>query len=229
MRVEVDEQENVVNAVFGTTPTVHQAWANVMAKVQGIATRDKNTTQGFNFRGIDAVMNVVGPILREEGVFVVPIQSNLQDERFTTARGTIMRGVTVQVAFAVYGPQGDHFVGEVMGEAADSGDKATPKAHSVAFRTFLLQALCIPTDEPDPDSETYDRGTVEEQKPLDPNAAMAPAERKKAEEFAKNAGYDFYEVAAELLPDVEREKITNGQARGICAEILDLKKLKVKA
>ena len=39
----------------------------------------------------------------------------------------------------------------------DSGDKATPKAMSVAFRIALLQALALPTDEPDPDSYAYER------------------------------------------------------------------------
>jgi hypothetical protein len=43
----------------------------------------------------------------------------------------------------------------------DSGDKATAKAMSVAYRTALLQVLCLPTDEPDPDSHTYERAPVE--------------------------------------------------------------------
>jgi hypothetical protein len=38
----------------------------------------------------------------------------------------------------------------------DSGDKAAAKAHSIALRTFLLQVLALPTDEPDPDSFTYE-------------------------------------------------------------------------
>ena len=39
----------------------------------------------------------------------------------------------------------------------DVGDKGTPKAMSVAYRIVLLQMLCIPTDEPDPDSQSYER------------------------------------------------------------------------
>lgn len=44
----------------------------------------------------------------------------------------------------------------------DSGDKATAKAMSVAFRTALLQALCLPTDEIDPDAESYERSSAED-------------------------------------------------------------------
>jgi hypothetical protein len=45
----------------------------------------------------------------------------------------------------------------VPGEAFDSGDKATAKAMSVAFRIALLQGLSLPTDETDPDAQTYER------------------------------------------------------------------------
>jgi hypothetical protein len=38
---------------------------------------------------------------------------------------------------------------------------------SVAFRTALLQALCLPTDEPDPDEHVYERATVVDLSTLD--------------------------------------------------------------
>jgi len=41
----------------------------------------------------------------------------------------------------------------------DSGDKATAKAMSVAFRTALLQSLSLPTDEVDPDATSYERSS----------------------------------------------------------------------
>jgi hypothetical protein len=44
----------------------------------------------------------------------------------------------------------------VASEAFDSGDKATAKAMSVALRTFLLQAFMLPTDDKDPDADTYE-------------------------------------------------------------------------
>ena len=55
------------------------------------------------------------------------------------------------------GVDGSTLTATVAAEAWDTGDKATPKAMSVAFRTALLQALALPTDEPDPDSHTYVR------------------------------------------------------------------------
>jgi hypothetical protein len=53
---------------------------------------------------------------------------------------------------------GSYLEATVAAEALDYGDKATPKSMSVAFRTALLQALALPTDEADPDTQTYETG-----------------------------------------------------------------------
>ena len=140
------------------TPSVVQALTAVMTDVQSISKDSRNTQQNFNFRGIDAVVNAVGPVLRKHGVVVVPVDADYTEERYATKTGTQMRGVTATIRFRFYGPAGDYIDAAALGEAADAGDKAVPKAHSVAYRTLLLQALCIPTDEPDPDAEAHERG-----------------------------------------------------------------------
>lgn len=152
--------------------TVFEAWSKVMDEVQSISKDSRNRTQNFNFRGIDAVMNAVGPSLRRHGVSVVPSALEESSERYETSpkeghsRGTQMVNRVVKVAFTVYGPNGDSFTGSAYGEAADSGDKAVSKAHSVAYRTFLLQALTIPTDEVDPDSHSHERSAPERSRPM---------------------------------------------------------------
>ncbi len=60
----------------------------VMNEVQGLAKKDKNTAQGFNFRGIDAVMNAVGPALRKAGGFIVPRVVERTDTVGQTAKGS---------------------------------------------------------------------------------------------------------------------------------------------
>ena len=170
--------------------TVHEAWNDVMRDVQAIRKDSRNAQQGFNFRGIDAVMNAVGPALREHGVTIVPNSVEAKHRDFTTAKGTTMHEAIVTVGYSVIGPDGQGFTGQSVGEAADAGDKATSKAMSVAYRTFLLQALTIPTDEPDPDETITDRGTP------DPHAEQGwdSAEQREAE-FAALA------ARAKALPD----------------------------
>lgn len=137
--------------------TVHQALSKVMAEVQAVRKSSKNQAQRFNFRGIDAVMNAVGPALRKHGVTILPEDVEVHRSNGTTANGKQTAEVVVKVTYRVYGPAGDSIHGKVAAEAMDFGDKAIAKAMSVAYRTFLLQALTIPTDEPDPDSESYER------------------------------------------------------------------------
>lgn len=142
---------------IGDKPSVVQALSAVMADVQAVGKTGRNTQQNYNFRGVDAVVNAVGPALRAHGVVVVPIAESVEYETYSTSKGTTMKSCVVRVRFVFHGPAGDTIEAVAYGESSDSGDKSTPKAHSVAFRTALLQALCIPTDEPDPDESSHER------------------------------------------------------------------------
>lgn len=144
-----------------TQLSIAQAMTAIMKEVGAIAKKDKNTSQGFNFRGIDSVVNAVSPALQKYGVIVVP---TVDDYEYTTVEigrnRTAMGHVKVIVTYTFIGSNGDSIKATVAGEAMDSGDKATAKAMSVAFRTALLQALALPTDEPDPDSQSYERSSA---------------------------------------------------------------------
>lgn len=138
--------------------TAAEIIVKVMEDVQSLAKKDKNTQQGFNFRGIDAVMNVVGPALRKHGGFIMPLVDKIQYDTAASRNGGTLNIARVTVSYAVYGQNGpdDVIMGSAFAEAFDSGDKATAKAMSVAYRTFLLQLLCLPTDERDPDEDSYE-------------------------------------------------------------------------
>lgn len=138
-------------------PMIYAKMAEVMTAVQVVKKEDRNEHQRFMFRGIDAVMNAVGPVLREKGVIVVPTILDVAYDKVHTTQNKPATACRVQVDYTFWAEDGSNLSVSVAGEAWDSGDKATPKAMSVAFRTALLQALCLPTDEPDPDSQTYEQ------------------------------------------------------------------------
>lgn len=148
---------------------VHEALSAVMADVQAVGKNDRNTEQGWSFRGVDAVVNAVGPALRKHGVTVVPkvLASDRRDivTRLKNGNERIGHECVVTVEFRIIGPEGDELVGTSVGESIDYGDKATAQAMSVAYRTWWLQLLCIPTDEPDPDEHVVERAAPE---PVDP-------------------------------------------------------------
>ena len=125
---------------------------------KGIAKSHKNESQGFKFRGIDDVMNRMAQHLVEAGLVIVPhIRSREVNERVNT-RGNPLFYVTVLVDFTVYSVKdGSHVVCSVPGEAMDSGDKATNKALSIAYKYMAFQLFAIPIDE-DPDRHTHEVG-----------------------------------------------------------------------
>lgn len=142
-------------------PTVVEAITKVMEEVQAIGKGDRNEDQGYAFRGVDAVINAVGPILRKHGVLLMPVGVEASYRDVQTSRGKPSRECTVKARYRWYGPAGDSIDAEVPGEAMDFGDKGTPKAMSIAYRILLLQGLCIPTGEPEPDASTYERDAAE--------------------------------------------------------------------
>lgn len=135
---------------------IHEALADVMEDVRAVRKGDQNTHQRFMFRGVDAVVNAVGPKLRKHGVIVMPEVLEKSVDMAQTKNGAINYITKVTVKYTFTGPAGDQMVAVVPGEAMDMQDKGTAKAMSVAFRTCLLQALCLPTDDTDPDAENHE-------------------------------------------------------------------------
>lgn len=167
------------------TPTIVQSLAKVMEDIQAVGKKERNTAQGFNFRGIDAVVNAVAPALRKHQVVVVP---RVIDHTYGSVEigknRTPMSHVILKVSYTFIGQANDTIETIVLAEAMDSGDKAVSKAMSVAFRTALLQSLALPTDEPDPDTSSYERSAPKPSATLDEyntlHAGLLEAETKES-------------------------------------------------
>jgi hypothetical protein len=139
-------------------PTIFHLLGSAKENVGAVAKKEKNQSQHFNFRGIDAVVNAVAPVFNELGIINVPEVLEHEYETVTIgAKQTQMGHVSLVVKYTFYGPEGDSVAATVASEAMDAGDKAVAKAMSVAYRTALLQVLNLPTDEPDPDATSYER------------------------------------------------------------------------
>ena len=131
---------------------VFQAVSDVMNDVREVRKTGRNSSQNFNFRGIDAVMNAVGPKLREHGVIVTPIHADLAGVEVDAGRKKA-KDTSGIVTYRWFGPDGSYFDSQVYAEGRDYADKGGAKTMSVALRTCILQTLCLPTDDPDPDED----------------------------------------------------------------------------
>lgn len=137
---------------------VHQAIVAVMRAV-GHLGKQRSDGVSYSFRGVDSVVNALGPEFRNHGVFVLPEVLNYDYQTVKSNANKDMGSVRLTVKYRFIGPAGDEISSTVVAEAFDSGDKATAKAMSVALRTCLLQVMALPTNDPDPDTQQYDRGS----------------------------------------------------------------------
>ncbi|VXB25716.1 ERF superfamily protein [Arthrobacter sp. 9V] len=136
---------------------VHEAIVKVREDVGAVRKDGRNTQQNFNFRGVDAVVNAVSAAMSKHGVMVFPSKVEHRDASKQLSGGKVATAPVLIVDYTFIGPEGDQFVAQVPAESFDLGDKATAKAMSVAYRTCLLQVFTLPTDDSDPDADTYER------------------------------------------------------------------------
>lgn len=133
------------------------AVAREMAE-QGISKDRENRQQGFSFRGIDQVYNALAPMLAKHGLVILPrITERTVTER-TTKSGAVLFYVVVKAEFDFVATEdGSKHTVTTYGEAMDSGDKATNKAMSIAYKYAAFQAFCIPTEQTaiDADAEVH--------------------------------------------------------------------------
>lgn len=124
----------------------------------GISKDRKNVQQNFNFRGIDQVYNALAPALVNHGLLILPRMTERTATERINKNGTALFYVVVKADFDFVSTEdGSVHTVTTYGEAMDSGDKATNKAMSIAYKYAAFQAFCIPTEETaiDADAEIH--------------------------------------------------------------------------
>jgi hypothetical protein len=143
------------------TPHVYQAIAEVQGELAktGIAKNRKNTQgSGYMFRGIDDVYAALSPLLSAHKLVVIPrvISREVTDRQ--SKNGGALFYVTVHAEFDfVSAIDGTTHTAATFGEAMDSGDKATNKAMSAAYKYAAFMTFAIPTEgDNDADATTHE-------------------------------------------------------------------------
>ena len=160
----------------------------VMSELRPVS-KDRTSDGGgykFKFRGIDDVVKEISPLFAKHGISVTKRIIESSNSEVEVGGKRTLTGVTrVTCAFRYTSAHdtNDFREDEVIAEAMDSGDKATAKVMSVAYRTSLLQVLLIPTGDPDPDEDQYVRsqGKVA---PTDEEIEIFTAQLHEAESLA---------------------------------------------
>ena len=128
-----------------------------LAKV-GIGKDGTNAQQKYKFRGIDQVYNVLSPLLAKHGLCILPRMLSRDVVERRSGNGTALFYVTLEAEFDfVATADGSKHTVRTFGEAMDSGDKATNKAMSAAYKYAAFQAFAIPTEgDNDADATTHE-------------------------------------------------------------------------
>jgi len=170
----------------------------------GITKSQKNHTQGYNFRGIDDVYNVLSPLMAEHGVCIMPRMTARTITERTTQKGGVLFSVCVEAEFDfVSSEDGSRHTVKTFGEAMDSGDKATNKAMSAAYKYACFQTFAIPVaGENDGDAKTY--------KPKAEARALSPEYAAKAKEaIAAVVNTDATEIITGVPSEVTERQVKN--------------------
>ena len=148
---------------------IYETISAVMKEIGAVGKTSKNQMQGFMFRGIDAVMNAIAPALQKYNLFIVPeILEQTREERTSFKGGTLIYSIC-KIKYTFYAEDGSSITATVIGEGMDSGDKATNKAMSIAFKYACFQVFCIPTEEMvDSDAETHEVKPRQQSKKKEP-------------------------------------------------------------
>lgn len=142
-------------------------------------TKDRTNSQGsgYKFRGIDDVLNALSPLLSKHGLCILPRVLTRQCEERQSKAGAALFYVTVEAEFDfVCAEDGSKHTVKTFGEAMDSGDKATNKAMSAAYKYAAFQAFSIPTEgDNDADANTHEAVARRAQWLVDRKADIAAA------------------------------------------------------
>lgn len=166
----------------------------IMGEIGHIGKERRNAQQGFNFRGVDQVMNTLKPLLAKHGVFVVPEVLHTEREERVTKSGSNLIYTVHTIRFHFWATDGSEVTATVVGEGMDSADKSSNKAMAVAFKYACFQTFCVPTEEmtkDDPDAES-----PEESRPVRPAPRQTPAPQPTPQRERGPAPEAYKKIAA---------------------------------
>ena len=150
---------------------IYEALNSIMSAIDPIAKNKRNTQQNYNFRGVDDVYAVLNPMLVANKVIIVPQMISHQLTQFESKSGGALFRAIVEVNYTLVHAEDNSSIGVVVfGEGMDSGDKATPKAFSVAYKYMAFQLFCIPVDTGTDVENDHHEVTPAPNKPATPKA-----------------------------------------------------------
>lgn len=153
----------------------------------GVAKLGRNKEQGYEYRAMDDIYNVVAAALSKNGLVFVPNVLERSVEQRQSKYNTILYNVVVKVEYTIYHAGGGSIEFVVYGEAMDTGDKGTNKAMTAALKYALIQIFAIPLvgTNADADATTHEEIVAPGTQPRGSNQKSPPQKQTRGVQVPK--------------------------------------------
>lgn len=220
-----------------TKPAVLLGIAKVAKFVSdhGIEKARENKAQGFSFRGIDDVLNVMSTALVDAKLAILPTVREVKNGTLTVEKRN-QRGETytqviytaeVLVDYKILSlVDGSHEIVTFPGFAFDTSDKPVTKALSGAYKYMAIQTFCAPVQGlPDQDVESPDAQNAPAASAPAPSAAPKPdqLEADSVEQLKDGIRGAADEESLRAAFDVAKRFASNRKNKALLEEFVDLK------
>lgn len=149
---------------------IYSSLTSIMSEIEAVTKNKTNSAQGYKYRSIDDVYNMIQPIFGKHKVFILPKVIKMEEQEKQAKSGSILIYTTIEIEYYFYADDGSSLSTIAIGKGMDLGDKSLDKAKSSALKYLLLQMFLIPTEE-DKDIEK------DSQELHKPKPAQKPAEK----------------------------------------------------
>lgn len=196
------------------TKTIHQLLAEAAGLVGPVGKEGKMTGHAsYSFRKADDVINAVSPVFADLGIVMIPQIVESEYVQGQTRNGSPQMWCRLTVSFTFFGPKGDSVTASTIGEALDTSDKSTNKAHTAALKNALTQVLLLPFEGDDPEYHRPEANT----KPAKASKA-APAPNLEPEDAVVLEQGDLVQTDEPRKAKVKPAE--GGRVCGVCGESL---------
>lgn len=186
---------------------------SAISKEAGPLAAEKAGGVPFAFRGINAVVDKLAPLLNKYEVITVP--EVLEHKVTSNSSGNkVVTTTEILAHYHFYAPDGSKVTATTAGLANDYADRSSAQAQSVAFRTALLQTFILPSSDTEPEQTGVEREAPSAQPaaPAKPSVGQQKSVASMTEEIKAiignpDSGYEATDINALGL------KISNGDAK----------------
>lgn len=200
---------------------IYARLAAAVAAMPAVGKDGENKHHRFAYRSIESIVAATRKALAANGLTLSP--ADIEVIRFESFDGGNRRQTVcvLRVDYRLGCDTGETITISSMGEGVDSGDKATGKAMTFAYKTALSQLLAI-SSEADPDGESPERIAPAQSAPAEDRNGSAPAAEPHREPTVgtKLREWLIAETAArpevrEHIPAIVERYVSSGKAEDV--------------